>query len=116
MKNKDISIHDIVPKHIRRATYKKAIEAIESEKRIAGLCSFGLCLILPCLLWDLDHFLSQTPQNRAWDAYDTPSMFPELTEKRIHSISRIYSDNPQIDRNKQRIKVLTEMLAELETL
>jgi hypothetical protein len=111
MKNENISIHDIVPKKIRREVYTEAIKIIESGNPIAGLTSFGLCLILPCILWDLPTFLSETPHGTGWDSYDTRNMFPELTNKRIYYIET--SSSCQEERNKQRIKVLTEMLAEL---
>lgn len=89
MKNIHIkSLKEVVPTELRLEVYKKAILCIENNIKIAGMCSHGLCLLLPCLLWDLKHPSSLTPDNKEWNYQDTSIAFPELTEEVISKIER----------------------------
>jgi len=117
MKNTDIRPGEVVPVDIRKEVYTEAIKTIERGKPIAHLSGFPLCLMLPCLLWDLSNFLENVHgEVGGWDSTDAPKMFPELNSKRLYSIGNIFTDTMKEDRDKQRIKVLTEMLADLQTL
>lgn len=73
--------------------------------------SFGLCLLFPCLLWDLDEYLSYAPNGRYWSYSQTSSSFPELTDEVITEISKTKTDNLA---NKLRIEFLKEFIVELE--
>jgi len=107
MKNRNIKPGDIVPKEI----YEKAIKLIKKGKPIAQLNSFSLCLTLPCILWELNCFLDDSPNGRGYDSSDAITMFPEFTQYRLNSINSFHGSEEKKD--IQRIKVLTEMLAEL---
>lgn len=112
MKNENISPGEEVPVEIRIEIYKEAIKLIETGEPIAELSTFCLCLTLPCILWELDSFLSVAPNGEPYDSNDAPNMFPELTPERIYSIET-YPDN--FGRNDQRLKVLNNMLIETES-
>jgi len=114
MRNKNIGTDKRVPKAIRREIYREAIKIIERGKPIAKLSSFSLCLLLPSILWKLDSFLDNNPQDKGWDQWDTSRMFPELTEERIKSITKLTVN--QEHRDIQRIKVLDKMLAEVQPI
>jgi hypothetical protein len=114
MRNKDIGTDKVVPKALRRKIYTETIELIKTGKPVGKLSTFALCLTLPCVLWELDSFLNDTPQGKGWDQWDTSNMFPELTEERLQSITRIF--NNQEERDNRRIRVLTEMLAEVQPI
>ena len=114
MRNENIKIGKNAPKAIRREVYAEAIRVIERDKIVYKLNCFPLCLILPCILWELDSFLDKTPQGEDWDQWDIPGIFPELTDDRIKSITRFYK-KPK-ERDIQRIKVLREMLAEVQPI
>ena len=113
MKNKDIGTRKRVPKAVRREIYTEAIQIIEKGEPVSRLSTFPLCLLLPCVLWELSSFLNNNPQDKGWDQWDTPNMFPELTEERLKSITTIRDSE---ERNIQRIKMLTEMLAEVQPI
>jgi len=114
MRNKNIGTDKRVPKAIRREIYREAIKIIERGKPIAKLSSFCLCLLLPSILWKLDSFLDNNLQGKGWDQWDTSRMFPELTEERIKSITKLTVN--QEGRDIQRIKVLDKMLAEVQPI
>jgi hypothetical protein len=42
--------------------------------------NLGLCLLLPCILWDLPHYLSKAPSGEHWDYHKTEIAFPELAK------------------------------------
>jgi hypothetical protein len=88
MRNKEYTLEKELPPHIRLEVYKEALEIVKKEQWVFGLTSFGLCLILPCVLWGLKHFMDDTPGGGEWELRDTPKAFPELTEEWLNKIKR----------------------------
>ena len=117
MRNKTCLPETLVPKQKRLAVYKQAVEHIKT-KSCKHLCGTnqphlsGLCLLLPCILWDLNHYADRSPSGVYWSYYDTSKMFPELTEEDIISITSItYCGEDTSD--KQRIKLLKKYIRKL---
>lgn len=77
-----------IPPEIRLLVYKKAISQIKRKTYTKyGLESAQLCLLLPCILWDLKSYTSFGPNNYNWE--NTNNAFPEFTDKEINSITSI---------------------------
>lgn len=121
MKNQHILPNTRVPKETRLEVYKEALEIInkiieneENEKEFKHLGA-GLCLMLPCLLWGLDHFLDNftTIDNKElpWSPWETSDMFIELNEDSIDFIER---GNNNKEFYLKRQKVLIGFIKELE--
>lgn len=114
------SLKQVVDKATRRRLYKAALlyytqwdDAKPNEiyhcydDRIRPL---GLCILLPCMLWKLNTYMSSNPNtNKSWDHDDTVIAFPEI--KRY--ISQIESTQ-NTAKNALRIKALNEILANLK--
>ena len=86
MKNRNIKVGEVVPVEIRIEVYKKAIKIIEIGKICFGLTSPSLCLMLPCILWDLKHFLNDAHNGEMYCCDSAKAMFPELTDDVITHI------------------------------
>jgi hypothetical protein len=83
MKNEHILPNTLVPEDIRIEIYTQAITHIETKSRKYIDSDrdgnvFSLCLLLPCILWDLPTYLSYAPEVRLWDYRDITTMFPEM--------------------------------------
>lgn len=80
MKNTHILPNTEVPIELRKEVYREALRIIEIGKPRYSIDSFGLCLLLPCVLWELRHVLENAPNGKDWDFYHTENMFPELKD------------------------------------
>jgi hypothetical protein len=110
MRNKEYTLKKELPPHIRLEVYKEALEIVKKEQWVFGLTSFGLCLILPCVLWGLNHFEDDMPGGGEWAYDDTPKAFPEFTHEWWRRIVIKTSE----DANKVRIAFLEESIKQLE--
>lgn len=112
---KNIHIVDLrreVPAEIRLEVYKDALDYLEAdyyEKNWGG----GLCLILPCALWDLPHYCSNSPDGYPFDYYYTIKAFPELTRDMTAEISRLDWQSAE-KANEYRKNLLREWINQLE--
>lgn len=90
MKNTQISnVGILVPKEIRLEVYKEALEIFKNNTKKSDLnTKSGLCLLLPCILWDLENFLDKAPDGKHWSYSDTGKRFPELTDNVIEDIEK----------------------------
>lgn len=94
-RNVDIEITSVVPPEIRLEVYKDALMVIQSKNRIINSMfytknkmgrvlhegrSMGLCLLLPCVLWNLDTYMDKDPNGREWMFSRTWTAFPEIKE------------------------------------
>lgn len=115
MKNINIDIKKTVPQAIRLQVYKESLKIlqdvsnsikykIEQKKHHGVFGSVGLCVLLPCVLWDLESYLDKEPDNKHWDYRDTIIGFPELKSK-IDLICNTKSIDPYKN-NKIRIEIL----------
>ena len=84
--------------------YKEALEIIEKDIPRFGMGSFSLCLLLPCILWDLKTASSLTPDGKHWDYIDTIIAFPELKS--------FLKDNTR-KTNEERIAFLKQTISTL---
>ncbi len=79
--NKHILKHVLVPVEQRLEVYIEALRIIQHgtdvEKNRTG---DGLCLMLPVILWNLDHYLSDSPDGEMYDYTKTIIMFPEIAK------------------------------------
>ena len=77
-----------IPPEIRILVYKKAISEIKRKTYTKyGLDSAYLCLLLPCILWNLKRYENCGPNQYNWE--NTNNAFPEFTDKEINSITSI---------------------------
>jgi hypothetical protein len=111
MKNKKItSLLEIVSVDIRISVYKKAIKLIEKQIIFASVEGYGLCLLLPCILWDLKHYCDLAPNGKDWEYRDTIIAFPELTEEMIVELL----DVEATIRNIKRVELLKQFIIDLK--
>lgn len=113
MRNTDIKdLKQVVPANIRLQVYKEALEYYENkgyaeEDFIEGNYGDGLCLVLPCILWGLKHYLDFTFE---WDYHYTPIAFPELDREALG----VLAYRGHIDIFPIRIKYLETWIEKLE--
>jgi len=108
----------LVDVKIRIEVYKEAMKIIKRGEPAHGLHFLELCLLFPCILWNLKHYCDDSPSGLHWSVDETPIMFPELTMARLRRIISIAWDKDGIhvkEKNKMRIIVLREMIKELES-
>ncbi len=92
MKNVDILPNQLVPIEIRLEVYEKAIELIEKDENFARLNDtddnngYSTCLLLPCILWDLNHYLDTAPNGQNYSFHTITQMFPEWTKDIVNFI------------------------------
>lgn len=112
MKNTQITrLGILVPSEIRLEVYKGTLEILENNIDKSGLDpDDGLCLLLPCILWDLDFWLGKEPSGGTWIYFETKKSFPELTNSVIEDITRKRSPKTRIS---TRIKYLKKFIKEL---
>ena len=90
MKNTHIrNLKSPVPIIERMEVYQEALEMYEenlerirnktSVKFPGGAPSGKPYLILPCLLWDLEHFTNKCPDGKDWDSFNVTVGFPEIS-------------------------------------
>lgn len=91
------TLKEELPKEIRFPIYQKAIDALESGRK------HGLCILLPMLLWDLEHYLADTPDGSDWNYRDTVIAFPEIAP---YITEIVMSNNP----DQVRIRALKEII------
>jgi hypothetical protein len=77
MRNKKYTLEKELPKKIKLQVYKEALELYKNDENTIQQFGVGLCLVLPCVLWELSHYLDY-PHNEDWRHYDTPKAFPEI--------------------------------------
>jgi hypothetical protein len=109
MKNKNILPREVVPEKIRLGIYKKALTQVEAGYLSHELSGNKLCLLLPCLLWDLESYLDDITPGVYFNWYDTPKMFPEM--KGIVAEVRGLKDS---ERTLIRIEYLTNAINKLK--
>lgn len=86
MKNEQYTLEKKLPLEIRREVYIEAHRRLKDSlrngndydiKELCGTISGQLCLILPCILWDLSHYMNNGPHG-AWHWHDVKIAFPEI--------------------------------------
>jgi len=113
----DFQLGDDIPDELRLKIYKKLLEMFLKAKDyhnvIAG-CS-GLCLSLPCLLFNLSCVYNNDPNGNNWDYNLTGESFIELTNKELKII--MSSGNNKIEiKHETRIKFLKRAIKKVEIL
>ncbi len=100
-------------KQERLEVYKKALEfyenqGTESHKIYDLTCYSGLCLVLPCIYWQIGYMQMRPDTDRLWRYQLTPEWFPEIAE----SIESISSNVKLTDKKrlKERISALKEII------
>lgn len=104
-------------KRKRLATYRKALKHLEEGIPKFGMENFGLCLILPCIYYNLGDF-NDPINGRAWDYRETQEAFPELQDiiaqlleyERKYQYSDVSYKEYHEKKNALRIKLLKEYL------
>ncbi len=113
MKNKHIkNLGEVVPAKIRLEVYKEALEIIEKNLWKSGTNGHGLCVLLPCCLWNLISFLDKAPDGKDWKYQATTISFPELDSKILNKLNKT---NTEKEINKLRIKFLKKFIVKLES-
>ena len=85
MKNEFINLGEPVPDELRLEVYIEAKKCVEQMlegtfNKYRAECDLGLCLLLPCVLWDLEDYCENSPADVDWDYNDTAKSFPEISE------------------------------------
>lgn len=110
MKNEHILPGQIVPENIRLEVYKEALQHVKNEIPKSRIAGFGLCLLLPCVLWDLYYYCDEAPCGETWAYYDTEKTFPEM-KGIIQAVGKTKTDE---DLKRTRIQFLTAAIEKLE--
>lgn len=105
------------PKEVRLEVYKKAIEIIEKCEThdyydLGKNCN--LCLLLPCITWNLKDHLDDPTINGEHYSFDytvTIKSFTELNKEIINEIERCFFYNKK---NEIRLEYLNKWVAQLE--
>ena len=108
MKNTHIkTLTKPIDKNTRLSVYKETLERFLNQQEVDGLC-----LLLPMVLWGLEHYLDDyldEETGRNWCYKDTPTAFPELTQEVLDKITSAYPE----ERDAIRIKYLKEWIEKL---
>jgi hypothetical protein len=112
MRNKKYTLEKELPKKIKLQVYKEALELYKNDENTIKQLGYGLCLVLPCVLWELNHFLNSAPNGEGWKFKDTCIAFPEI-DKYIEEISDISIYDNTIEKMQKRIEVLKEIIQNL---
>lgn len=105
----DCNLGDELPREVKLEVYVKALEIIKEDKLVYGLeTNLFLCLLLPCILWDLKSYLHYQLSGKVWVYYRTKKSFPEINYKAIEEL-KISSAI-----RKRRIKELENAIAKLQ--
>ena len=116
MRNEHLTLESVIPEEIRLECYKEALEIIEQKKDVYGLdYDTALCLLLPCILWNLDDYRDDSPLDEIWNYRDTQTAFKELVEHDLFYDlyhGAIYHE----DIEETRITILKDSIKELETI
>lgn len=106
LQNLQYKLTEPLPLHIRKEVYEKAIiyyRELDKYGRNDNLKDYGtgLCMSLPCFLYNLEHWYNDRSVN--WNYQDTPTAFPE-----IRRFTRIASND--IDYCTIRVGILEQCL------
>lgn len=106
MRNKQYNLQRELPKEVRLSVYKEALALYEENKQgkysRTKDDSFGLCILLPCVLWHLKHYLDDDPNDMSWNFTNTTTAFSELAPYILNQDS--------VWDNKDRIEILKEII------
>ena len=112
--NTEYDLSKELPKEIRLDVYKKAIDIIENDiddKKVNfGIKCKGLCLILPCILWNLKSLNELTPKGKDWSYDGAKIAFIEI-RKHINKLSKIPTER---ESNIYRLEILKNIVKQLE--
>jgi hypothetical protein len=94
MKNEHILPNTEVPIELRKEVYKEALRIIEETKEE----KYGLCLLLPKILWGLniDEFI-EDQTNKSYKLLTTTNMFPELIGFLKNGLYADYTNQERIE-------------------
>ena len=104
--NYNRSLKIVVPKDIRLSVYKDAIKIFERNEPAFGMNSKGLCLLLPCILYDLDHYLKNKKGGEIWSWWETEKAFPEI-EPYINELNGTIGNE---EKNALRLSILKKIV------
>lgn len=120
MKNTHIlNLKKEVPLDIRIEVYKDAIKYLENALKVdEDKYYVGLCILLPCLLWDLDSSFSVAPDSLDWETEDTVIAFPEIKAwlDNYYTSGNFGIENHYKIKIQKRIEFLKETITELEVI
>jgi len=102
-----LNLKQEVPKEIRLEVYIKAVEYINNPIQTKG---FGLCIILPVLLWDLNTFIAASPDGNDWSYQETCKAFPELTDEVLETLFHTHTTK---ERKIKRLEYLEQFIKQL---
>jgi hypothetical protein len=86
MKNTDILPGQLVPEEIRLEIYREALRQLDEPLKYE-LEDYYLCLLLPCILWELEYYLDD-PDSGSWEYLQTKKMFPEIQGIEIEVLNK----------------------------
>lgn len=120
MKNEQYSIREELPKEIRLEVYQQAISILQNFLKTGNRDKYSangaLCLLLPCLLWDLVTMWDEDPNGNYWDPYHTPQSFPEIEPfiKQINEDEKWFYAKPLEEIYQLRIDFLENVIKTLK--
>lgn len=101
----------------RLSVYERALELLSEQYRTGKPLPYagkndrlGLCILFPCILWDLNHYLDLGPDEENWNYHDTPMAFPELA-KYLPLIEKM---EPGTEKNNCRLEYLKKMIEDVK--
>lgn len=110
------SLTEVLPVEVRREVYTKCIDILEEMLDNPTQSFFGantksdelgLCILLPCILYNLEHYLDKAKGKKEnWWYGDTPKAFPEVKDY----IDTVRYLGTLKGRNERRIEILKTAL------
>lgn len=117
MRNEHLTLKSVIPEEIRLECYKEALDIIEQKKDVCGLdFDTSLCLLLPCILWNLDDYRDSSPLGENWSFIHTQTAFKELVEHGLFNDLFMGFVVHNDDVEETRITILKDSIKKLETI
>lgn len=111
MRNKQYTLEKELPKKVKLQVYKDALELYKNDENTIKQLGWGLCLVLPCVLWEINHYLDTMPNEECWSHKETEIAFPEI-KPYINSLNEPL--NHKHTNTLTRISWLEEIIKKLE--
>lgn len=97
----------------RFSLYRSALKICKSGYPLKGMASFGLCMMLPCMHWDIKPTDLNPETGGTWDWRSSEKWFPEIAQW-VEYYYSMEEESRATNAKKPRIHFLETLLLECE--